>query len=313
MLLTQARCLISRDNMIRLSTLFILFLTMPLIVNASQCTDTFTLSALNTLKTEKFEIQSVNERNKTAIKLLSCLGYPDPAIRDGVVYEGISHWLRNELLEQDTIKVMFSTLVNTLKQANQDPDNFTQPFAALVFSEAMRVDRLAPYLSDEERQNAVDVATNYMRNIEDYRGFDDVNGWRHAVAHTADVFLQLSLNKNISKAQLDQLLSAIKTQVSPQPLHFYTYGEPKRLAFAFIYIVLRGEHEEQDISSFLDSVVNPTPFTDWNSVYHSQIGLAKLHNTRSFIYSIFTMTAQSENPKLRAIQPILAKIIQQLG
>ena len=60
-------------------------------------------------------------------------------------------------------------------------------------------------------------------------------------------------NKNISKTQLDQLLSAIKTQVSPQNLHFYSYGEPKRLAMAFIYIVLRGEHTEREISSFFDN------------------------------------------------------------
>lgn len=291
----------------------LLIMHLPLVVNASQCTQYFTISELETLKKERFEIKSVNNRNKTAIQLLSCLGHQDPKIRDDVVYEGISHWLRNELLEKNTVKVIFNSLINTLKQANQDTNNFTQPFTALVLSEVIRVDRLTPYLSDKERQIAVDVSTMYMSNIEDYRGFDNTEGWRHAVAHTADVFLQLSLNQNISKAQLNQLLSAIKKQISPQNLHFYLYGEPKRLATAFIYIVLRGEHNERDISSFFDSVINPAPFANWDSVYSSKQGLAKLHNTRSFIYSIFAISGQSKNPKLKAIQPILSNIVQQLG
>jgi hypothetical protein len=148
-----------------------------------------------------------------------------------------------------------------------------------------------------------------MRNITDYRGFDDVQGWRHAVAHTADIFLQLPLNKKVSKAQLGQLLDALESQVSPQSSQFYVYGEPKRLAMTLIYIVLRGEHSEQEIVNYLESVTNPTPFTDWQSVYSDKKGLAKLHNTRSFIYSIFAISGQSKNPALKAIQPKLVELI----
>lgn len=297
----------------KLLIVFIISLLMPVSVLASQCTDNFTVSTLGKLKKEKFEISSTNERNEIAIKLLSCLGSQDPKIRDGIVYEGISYWLRNGLLDQKTVKLLFNSTLKTLEQSNQDTNNFTQPFAALVFSEIIRVDRLSPYLSDIERQRAIDISTRYMNNIEDYRGFDDPKGWRHAVAHTADVFLQLSLNKNISKTQLDQLLSAIKTQVSPQSLHFYTYGEPKRLAMAFIYIVLRGEHTEQEIANFFDSIASPAPFVNWNNVYSSKKGLAKLHNTRSFIYSIYAITGQSENKNLQKIKPILVNIIKKLG
>jgi hypothetical protein len=30
-----------------------------------------------------------------------------------------------------------------------------------------------------------------VRSIRDYRGFDEREGWRHAVAHTSDAMLQL--------------------------------------------------------------------------------------------------------------------------
>ena len=291
----------------------IIMLATPGLAYASQCSKHFTLDQLEALKKAKFEIKLADKRNKIAPKLLACLGHKDPKIRDGVVYEASSYWLRNQLLAPETIKTMFNDLVNAMEQPNQDDDNFTQPFAALVFSEVVRADRVAPYLSDGERQKAVGVATRYMQNITDYRGFDETDGWRHAVAHTADVFLQLSLNKNISKAQLNQMLSAIEGQVSPSNQHAYLFGEPKRLAMAFIYIVLRGEHTTAEITQFVDKLTNPAPFSNWGSVYNSKQGLAKLHNTRHFIYSIFAITGQSKNPKLKAIQPTLAKAIKQLG
>jgi len=291
----------------------IVLLAIPCDAVANQCAINFSDDTLQTLKQKHFVIKAPEQRNNTAIKLLSCIGSPDPKVRDGIVYAATSEWLRAGMLDQATVKSMFDILINILKQTNQDPHNFTQPFAALVMSEVLRVDRIATYLLDTERQKAIDVTTTYMQNIVDYRGFDDTQGWRHAVAHTADVFLQLSLNKKVSKVQLTQMLDALKSQVSPQSNHFYVFAEPKRLAMPFIYIVLRGEHSELEVANYLDSVVTPAPFTDWQGVYSDKKGLAKLHNIRSFVYSIFAISGQSNNPSLKAMQPKLVELIKKLG
>ena len=285
----------------------------PLNVHAKDCESNFGQKTLFDLKAKQFSIEDESKRNKTAVKLLSCLGHKDPDIRDGVVYEGLSHWLRDQELEEQTIKVLFESLVALLNAPNQDKDNYTQPFASLVLAEVVRVDRITPYLTAEQRQQVVDTSTQYMEAITDHRGFDNQEGWRHAVAHTSDIFLQLALNPNISKTQLDQLLSAIVTQVSPANEHSYIHGEPKRLATAFAYIALREEQAEQTIVGALDEIANPKPFANWGSVYKSESGLAKLHNTRAFIYSLFALSNQSKNPNLIAIQPALIKIIRELG
>ncbi len=167
-----------------------------------------------------------------------------------------------------------------LLTTNKDPNNFAQPFAALILAEVVRVDRIAPYLTEKQRQNVINTATHYMISIDDYRGFDDTAGWLHAVAHSADLFLQLALNKQITASQLKQLLEAISMQVVAKDAHFYHCGEPKRLALPTIYIVLTGKLTQHDISQFFDSIVDPAPFKDWQSVYNSNLGLAKLHNSR---------------------------------
>ncbi|WP_299077326.1 DUF2785 domain-containing protein [uncultured Paraglaciecola sp.] len=285
----------------------------PAMVQANPCKANFTTLALKTLKKDNFVIESPEQRNQTALRLLTCLGDPDPKVRDGLVYEAISHWLRNASLSDSTVKSMFELLIDKLQQPSVDPLKFTQPFAALVLSEVLRVDRITPYLLDTERQKAIEVSTSYMSHIKDYRGFDDKQGWRHGVAHTADIFLQLSLNSKITKAQLNQLLEGIKSQVSPQNSHFYIYGEPKRLAMPFMYIALRGEHSLKELSSFLETVIDPMPYENWQSVYQSNQGLAKLHNTRHFIYSILALSEQSENPTIKALKPKLVELIQTLG
>jgi hypothetical protein len=292
---------------------FALLIIIPSIAYAETCETNFSHGYLTELKAEQFVIENEKKRNQVAIKFLSCLGHEAPEIRDGVIYEGLSHWLRNQQLEEQTIKTLFESLTTLLANANQDQNNFVQPFASLVMSEVVRVDRITPYLSEQERQRAVDVSTQYMSSITDYRGFNDKDGWRHAVAHTSDIFLQLALNESISKEQLNQLLEAINQQVSPTNGHSYIHGEPKRLATAFAYIALRGEQTEEEIANTLNKIANPSPFEDWNSVYKSEEGLSKLHNTRAFIYSLFALSSQSKNPNLIAIQPVLATIIRELG
>lgn len=279
---------------------------------AESCQQHFTKAQLTQLKAADFDIESDQQRNQTAINLLSCIGHKAPSIRDGVVYEASAKWLRQELLTTATINTMFKQLITRLKQKSTNENSLTQAFSALVLSEVVRVDRISPYLTEKQRQLVVDVATNYMQLINDYRGFDDSEGWRHHVAHTADIFLQLALNKRITKAQLEQMLLAINSQVSPKK-HFYHYSEPKRLAMPMIYIALRDEFSVDEINRYLEYLANPAPFDSWQVVYSSNAGLSKLHNIRSFIYSFYVLTSKSENKKLISIRPSLEKIIQQLG
>ena len=96
-----------------------------------------------------------------------------------------------------------------------DPAGVQRPFAALVLAEVVRFDRIEPFMTDKQLQQLVDASTRYLQSIRDYRGFDEREGWRHGVAHTSDVMLQLAVNPRTSKAQLDQMLAAIATQVAP--------------------------------------------------------------------------------------------------
>ena len=279
----------------------------------SQCyTSEWNQQTLLDLAKQDFDIEDDIERDKLALQLLNCLAVPQSNIRDGVAYAGLSAWLRANKLSQNTYQVMFEKLLSDFAQETIDDNQVYQSFIALMLAELVRVDRKTPYLTVEQRELLVVKSAEYMLNITDYRGFDDVVGWRHNVAHTADLFLQLALNPAINKKQLSIMLEAIGQQVLPKNGHFYTYGEPKRLVMPLLYIFLQEQHTEQDWKSWLKKHITHAPSTNWQQAYTSQQGLAKLHNAREFLNAMFVLIADSKNIQLQMLKPGLTSAIKSL-
>jgi hypothetical protein len=137
------------------------------------------------------------------------------------------------------------------------------------------------------------MRTSYMRSIRDYRGFDEREGWRHAVAHTSDAMLQLSVHPRTSKAQLDQMLAAIATQVAPAGEHFYIYGEGDRLAQAVFYIAKRKLHTADEWRAWFEQVAAPAPLASWREAWTSQSGIARRQNTMQFLSMLYLYVRES--------------------
>ena len=153
----------------------------------------FSLPELQALEAGEFAPPEPAAAGELALALSNCLFNPDPWLRDDIGYTGISRLLRSGAVTPPELQTLRSRLLGTLAQ-NADEEGFARPFAALVLSEVVRVDRITPYLSEPERAATLTAACDYLASIRDYRGFDRQAGWRHGVAHAADVLLQFALN-----------------------------------------------------------------------------------------------------------------------
>jgi len=262
-----------------------------------------------TLKNNNFAIQNQDTQQALALQLLSCLAHPDPVIRDEIAFSALSRWLRADSFNSTVYLTMFDKLINVLTNHVNDKHAVYKPFAALVLSEVVRVDRKSPYLNDAQRSQVVNIISNYFIAIDDFRGFDEKVGWRHNIAHSADVMLQLALNSKTDKQQLDQLLTALASQINADGQHFYIYGEPKRIAMPVIYIFLRKLHSLAEWEVWLEGITS-APLTSWGDAYKSQKGLAKLHNTQNFLNAFYILIHKSENPTLVSMIPALEKAIK---
>lgn len=271
-----------------------------------------TRSDLLELRQGGFVIEDDALRDRVAIGLLACTGDPDPAIRDGVVYEGLAAWLRGRRLSGDAVMTLRSALVEQLQTAD-DVEGFRKPFAALVLSEVARSDRVEPLFSRGQREELVETAAVYLGGVSDYRGFSESGGWRHGVAHGADLALQLVLNPNIDAAQTLRLLEAVATQVAPPGEVFYIYGEPGRLARAVFHAQRRGDLAAADWAEWLSGIADPGPLGAWNAAWSTQAGLARRHNTLAFLQALYLAAASAGDPQGDALASQVLAALQRVS
>ena len=259
--------------------------------------------SLSRLKEQEFAIDDAATRNTLALGLLGCLSSPDPAMRDGIAYEALTRWMRSEQLDVDTRRQLRDRLYVMLKEP--DADGFRRPFSALVLSEVARTDRITPWMSPEERASMVDAAVAYLGSVQDYRGYDDAQGWRHGVAHGSDWLMQLALNTALERAQLEPLLNAVAVQAVPESAHAYVFGEAGRLARPVLYLAKRGWLSEAEWVAWFGGL--PARIGDPAKAYSDSAWLARRHDLMAFLTAIYLEADQSGDAHIKVLKmPVVA-------
>jgi hypothetical protein len=260
------------------------------------------------LKASKWKVDEAARRQVLAIDMLDCLQSPDPVLRDETGFEALQHWMRNGQLDTSTVQAIRVALQARLVAA--DPSGYAQPFAALVLAEVARIDRLKPYLSAPERNALVAASTAYLGGVRDYRGFEPQGGWRHGVAHGADLMLQLSLNPAVDKAGQEAILAAIASQVMAQGGHFYIYGEGERLMAPVFYMARRDSLASADWDAWFTRLL--APYNGKPPI--SQATLAQRHNLNAFLLSLYASLNEGGNPAQKAaLQPFVTRALKALN
>ena len=254
-------------------------------------------------------IQSMSPASDEQLEaLVTCLASPDPELRDQFAYTSLAKLLRDQRPADEQLEFLSARLDQLLQQP--DPAGVAHPFAILVLAEIARTDRIEAWMSPGQRQGLVDKASNYLESVSDYRGFDPQVGWRHGVAHAADLAMQLALNPALSRAQQLQLMRAISRQVAPA--HAYRFGEPARLARPVLFIASGDELEQEAWQAWFEELTDPAPLSSWEDAWQDADGLARRHNLRAFALEIYLNATLSEQPGIQALQPHALGVLQAL-
>lgn len=270
-----------------------------------------TETSLLALKKSEFLVADDSARQALALDLLPCLSSPNPVLRDGVAFEALSYWLRKDQLSETTRLQILENLQSNLSSDKPDSAGFFAPFSALVLSEVARTDRIKAWMTPDQRRYLVNATADYMSGISDYRGFEDKQGWRHAVAHTSDLAMQLALNPALDKSQLDLLLAATTRQIAISG-HSYVHGEPERLLRAVLYIAKRDLHAEKEWQAWMDDLMKPAPLAKWDDVFSSSAGLAKRHNLLAFLLVLHANTLQSEDKNWKILNRLSFEALKKM-
>jgi len=265
--------------------------------------DGWNAERLGALKSAGFAVADAARRQQLALALVPCLADPDPTLRDGIAFEATSTWLRAGQLDAETRLALLGQLLPAIAPEAADRDGFRQPFSALVLAELARADRKSPTLSPAQRQQLVEAGARYLESLTDYRGYDARQGWRHGVAHGADLLMQLALNESLDQAQLERILAAVQSRIAPPGEHFYIHGEPERLARPVLFAAMRGLQSPAQWSAWFQQVAAPAPLSGWDQAFQSTAGLARRHNTRAFLLVVYSEIRDSRNERLAPMLP----------
>lgn len=288
----------------------LILLACPLIAAVAQadCPAASASQLRQALKVEASEADRAAQQAQ-ALNLADCLAHPDPALRDGLGFELLSEWMRAKALKPETLQVLRERLLPVLSGPDVSA-GFHAPFAALTLAEIARVDRLQPFLTPAQRLDLLERACRYLASVRDYRGFVPGEGWRHGVAHGADLLMQLSLNPALDAAAQRRILQAVAAQVLAGSGHAYQFGEGQRLARPALFAAARAEIPADDWQRWLDATLAPAaPKSEPDAAL-----LARIHNAREFLWPLYVSLSESRDEGLKArLLPAVRAALQKPG
>ncbi|WP_260581356.1 DUF2785 domain-containing protein [Sphingopyxis sp. PET50] len=242
--------------------------------------------------------------------LIQCFADPDPQIRDDAAFTLWAEGLRGKHLSPELMRYAGQRLSGVLA-APDDVAGFQRPFAALALSEIARADRIDAFLTDAELHRLAETGAAYLRAVTDYRGFSAGEGWRHGVAHGADLMLQLSLNPRLARADAELLLGAVAAQVAPGAPVYYVHGEPGRLAAPILYLARRADIDDAAWAAWFRSL-HPNDTARWKDPYASDAGLSAVHNSTAFANVVYVSASESRDPQIRRLAPFAVELLKAL-
>jgi len=269
-------------------------------------------AALRELRAQHFKVADDAARQKLALSLLACLASPDSELRDKIGYEAYAYWRSGKSLSAATWSGIEQALRRVLDAPGDDPRGVTHPFAALVLAEVVHADRNEPFLDAQRRLTLLDSAIRYVEGVRDYRGFDDDVGWRHGVAHGADLLGQLARESSLGRRELDRILAALATQIFTRDDSVYVFGESERLAAAVAAVAQRHLLSADDWKGWIARVAAPAPLPGWADAWQSRKGLARRQNTMNFLLALYAEFGPSDDEALRALAAPVAAAMQPL-
>lgn len=268
-----------------------------------------TRSELLDLEASRGEVADHKKRQQLAIGLVGCLADPDPALRE-IASGAIGVWLRGQKLDAATMHSLRVSHVTILKQL--DPAGFATAFAALALADLVQADSAKPFLNESELSEIVRTGTNYLRGLRDYRGYDQTEGWRHAVPHASDLMMQLARHKLVGKKDQRLILEAVATQLyaagAQSPAQFYHFSEGSRMARAVFYLGQRSDIAAAEWATWFGAFV----VTPEDRMASKPELFARRHNFKSFLMPLFILLAETKDTAQRERQlPYVLKALQQ--
>ncbi|PFG05352.1 DUF2785 domain-containing protein [Bacillus sp. es.034] len=186
----------------------------------------------------------VENHARLVTSMIHFIGSTDSELRDKLIYSTfcqlaidnqLGHDLLNDLLDYSLSDDMLFKGIGE----NGTDTVFTRAFSSLVIAVILYKDNEDDFLPRDVVYKTKDLLINYINSENDLRGFVPVKGWAHSIAHVADAFDELILNKKMEQKDYLDMLPPLweKVLVSDS---VYVHAEDERMIAPILAMLEKG-------------------------------------------------------------------------
>ncbi|QBD76098.1 DUF2785 domain-containing protein [Ktedonosporobacter rubrisoli] len=265
------------------------------------------------IKEKDFAIPSNYSIEVLTEYLLTALGNPDPAIREGPNHEVLETWIHRGVYSADALQTMANQMVKNLQVGLGEVGSdavFLRTFSLLILTEILQEDNERPFLTENELRYFMECGLTYLKEEQDARGYVAGNGWAHAVAHAADLLMVLARNRFLMEVDLERLLQAVADKLIGPTTCAYLYEEDERLAYATLSALRRNLLQQPFLIHWIQQIARPSGVPWSITTFYTPEQTFRYSNLKCFLRSLYfqlRLTSPSPQP---ALLPELEKAIR---
>lgn len=265
---------------------------------------------LRQIQSANLSAHEVEHPYELALHMMQHIGSPDPVLRDELIYVTFATWIGQGVFSEEQLSQLLQMALDDQHLfhgiGEQGTDSvFTRTFSVLLLPPILSVDRQRPFLKKEDIEVIHHRLTTYLEHEKDVRGYADEKGWAHAPAHAADAVEDLAQSPYMERAALLELLHALTVKITESSV-VYIHDEDQRIAHAVVTILRRNLLEQNDISSWFDSM-NPNDKTEGKSLLEiSQMSL----NVRVFLQTLYLAVRTEDAEPFPAVRSLILQALE---
>lgn len=232
-------------------------------------------------------------------ELLTQLGSTEQALREELVYPILDAWISRGYYSVDDLNNMAiqlsSNLTNGLGEQGTDTV-LLRSYSLLTLTSIVYEDGRQRWLENGLVMQLFEDALAHLAAEKDLRGYDNEQGWLHAIAHSADYLFAFALHPLIEARDLERVMDAVAAKVSEPVAHVYLYSEEERLTRTVMGVLQRDMLPLAFFVGWLQRLIHPQGRTALNAnfesgelmkIVRSETETCVRHNIKQLLYSLY--------------------------
>ena len=207
----------------------------------------------------------------------------------------LSTWIESHRYPAETFKNIAEQMLQNLAWhlgETEDDSVFLRAFSALILGEILEHDQAAAqegyaFLDENDFHHWLPTVLDCFSNEQDLRGFVEVKGWAHSVAHYGDLLLAFSRHRFCTVAEMQTILNTIAQKFIQPANSILQYQEDERLARVVVSIIRSQSISASFQADWFQRFYSLSGNRPWTDAYSSPQENHARYNTRAFLHSLY--------------------------